>query len=80
MPCKVDCEQRQLLLVKEDRIAKLQQAMKWVNDLGNQEPHRREEIQTKLEIVNNEIVKSMAEAGLLVNKLARGCRLCNDLE
>ena len=80
MPCKTDCEQRQLLLVKEDKIAKLQQAMKWVNDLGNQEPHRREEVKTKLEVVNTEIVKTMAEAGLLVNKLARGCRLCNHNE
>ena len=80
MPCKADCEQRQLLLVKEDKIAKLQQVMKWVNDLGNQEPHRHEEVKTKLGVVNSEIVKTMSEAGLLVNKLARGCRLCNHNE
>ena len=80
MPCKVNCDQRLLLLAKENKITKLQQTIRWINDLGSQEPHRREEIQAKLNIVNTEIVKSMAEAGLLVNKLARGCRLCNDLE
>ena len=77
MPCKSDCEQRKLLLIKEDKIAKLQQVMEWVNDLGNQEPLRQEEIKTKLEVVNNKIIKTMAESGLLVNKLSRGCRLCN---
>ena len=80
MPCKINCEQRQLLIVKEEKLAKLDQVLKWVNDLGNQEPHRNEEVKAKLGVVNSEIVKTMSEAGLLVNKLARGCRLCNHNE
>ena len=80
MPCKVNCEQRLLLLAKENKITKLQQTIRWINDLGSQEPHRGEEILAKLNVVNTEIVNSMAEAGLLVNKLARGCRQCNNQE
>ena len=54
--------------------------MEWVNDLGRQEPLRKEEIRAKIEVVNNKIIKIMAESGLLVNKLSRGCRLCNRME
>ena len=80
MPCKVNCDQRLLLLAKENKITKVQQTIRWINDLGSQEPHRGEEILAKLNVVNTEIVNSMAEAGLLVNKRARGCRQCNNQE
>ncbi len=56
MPCKLDCEQRKLLLIKEDKIAKLQQVMRWVNDLGNQEPLRKEEIKTKESVLKQELI------------------------
>ena len=77
MPCNANCEQRLLLLVKEKKITKLEQVIKWTTELGVQEPCRAEEVKTKLAVVNYEIVNTMAEAGILVNKLARGCRLCN---
>ena len=80
MPCKPNCEQRLLLIVKEEKIVKLRKVMEWVNDLGRQEPLRKEEIRAKIEVVNNKIIKIMAESGLLVNKLSRGCRLCNRME
>mgnify|MGYP000476721355 CR=1 FL=1 len=80
MTCKSNCEQRQLLLIKEEKIAKLRKVMEWVNDLGIQEPFRKEEIKAKLEVVNTKIIKTMAESGLIVNKLSRGCRLCNRMD
>ena len=80
MPCNPNCEQRLLLTIKEEKIAKLRKVMEWVNDLGRQEPLRKEEIRAKIEVVDNKIIKIMAESGLLVNKLSRGCRLCNRME
>jgi len=77
MPCKPNCEQRLLLTVKEEKIAKLRKILEWVNELGRQEPLRKEEVIAKVRVVDNQIIKIMAESGLLVNKLSRGCRLCN---
>ena len=46
--------------------------------LGHQEPIRRAEVEAKKAIVNTKLVETLAEVGVLVNKLARGCYLCND--
>ena len=78
MPCRADCNLRQLLLAKEDRIANLQQTKRWVDDLGRQEPHRHDEVKTKQDIVISKLVQTLAEAGVLVNKLAGGCSTCNE--
>ena len=78
MPCRADCELRQLLLIKEEKVGNLQQAIRWVDDLGRQEPHRRAEVEAKKAIVNTKLVQTLAEVGVLVNKLANGCYLCND--
>ena len=78
MPCKQHCELRQLLLIKEDKIGNLQQALMWVDELGCQEPHRRAEVVAKRQIVNNKLVETLAEVGILVNTVAHGCDLCND--
>ena len=78
MPCRADCNLRKDLLAKEDRIAKLHQTKRWVDDLGRQEPNRREEVKTKQDIVIAKLVQTLAEAGVLVNKLAGGCHTCNN--
>ena len=78
MPCKANCDLRQLLLAKEEKMFKLQQTKRWVDDLGRQEPHRGEEITIKQNIVNTKIVQTLAKAGLLVNKLASGCSIFKD--
>ena len=76
MPCKPNCVQRLLLTVKEEKIAKLRKILEWVNELGRREPFREVEVIAKIRVVDNQIIKIMAESGLLVNKLSRGCRLC----
>ncbi len=53
MPCKEACDVRLLLLVKENRLSKLYQTKKWIDELGQLEPERGEEILIKLNIVNN---------------------------
>ena len=78
MPRRVDCNLRQDLLAKEVRIAKLQQTKRWVDDLGRQEPHCQEEVKTKQDVVIAKLVQTLAEAGVLGNKLAGGCYSCNN--
>ena len=51
---------------------------RWVDDLGRQEPHRQEEVKTKQDVVIAKLVQTLAEAGVLVNKLAGGCHSCNN--
>ena len=78
MPCRADCDLRQLLLAKENKISRLQQTKRWVDELGCQEPHRHDEIKAKQEIVITKLIQTLAEAGVLVNKLANGCSICNE--
>ena len=77
-PCKANCPKRRELLNAEGRIARLQQVKRWVNALERQEPHRRQECQEKKQIVVTKLVQLLAEAGVIVNKLAAGCRRCNE--
>ena len=78
MPCKQYCELRQLILIKEDRIENLQQALRWVDELGRQEPHRGAEVIAKRQIVNNKLVETLAEIEILANTISHGCDLCNE--
>ena len=78
MPCKQYCELRQLILIKEERIENLQQALRWVDELGRQEPHRGAEVVAKRQIVNNKLVETLAEIEILVNTVTHGCDLCNE--
>ena len=78
MPCKQYCELRQLILIKEDRTENLQQALRWVDELGRQEPHRGAEVAAKRQIVNNKLVETLAEIEILVNTISHGCDLCNE--
>ena len=78
MPCKEYCELRQLILIKEDKIGNLQQALRWVDELGRQEPHRGAEVVAKRQIVNNKLVETLAEIEILANTISHGCDLCNE--
>ena len=56
----------------------LKQALRWVDELGRQEPHRGAEVAAKRQIVNNKLVETLAEVGILVNIVAHGCDLCHE--
>ena len=77
MPCKANCDLRVLLLAKEEKISRLQQVKRWVDSLYHQEPHRRDETTAKKNIISNQTVQALAEAGVLVHRLANGCEICN---
>ena len=80
MSCQQSCNNRTLLLEEEEKLAKLNQTKSWLKELVRQEPWRRTEVIKKTEIVDTMIVKTMAESGLLVNKIARGCQVCSRLQ
>ena len=77
MPCYPNCDLRDLLRAKEDKVSGLQQVMRWVNDLYQQEPHQRNEVIAKKSVVCNLLNQTLAEPGELVYKLAQGCEICN---
>ena len=78
MPCRANCDLRALLLAKEEKITRLQQVARWVNQLQQQEPHRLEETLAKKNVVQTQTVQALAEVGLLVHRLANGCNLCKN--
>ena len=45
--CYPNCDLRDLLRAKEDTVNKLQQVMRWCEDLYQSEPHRRQEVIAK---------------------------------
>ena len=51
--------------------------MRWVEDLYQQEPHRRDKIIAKKLVMCDMLNQTLAEAGELVYKLAQGCEICN---
>ena len=77
MSCQPSCINRTHLIKQEEKLAKLNQTKAWLKELVRQEPRRRTEVVKKTEIVDNMIAKAMAESGLLVNKIARGCHVCS---
>ena len=79
MPCQANCNLRDLLLAKEEKISRLQQVKRWVDALYRQEPHHRDKIIAKKSVVTNQIVQALAEAGVLVHRPANRCDICNAL-
>ena len=79
MPYYANCDLRDLLFAKEVKISRLQQVKRWVDALYHQNPHWRNEIILKKLVVSNQIVQALAEAGVLVHRLANGCDICNAL-
>ena len=79
MPCQANCDLKDLLLAKEVKISRLQQVKQWIDALYRQEPHCRDEIIAKKSVVTNQIVQALAKAGVLVQRLANSCNICNAL-
>ena len=80
MACKPSCQKRTLLLHKENKLSKLNQTKEWLKDLHRQEPWNRELNAEKAAFVDGLIATTVAEAGLLVNEIARACALCRTLQ
>ena len=80
MACTANCQKRIILLNKENKLSKLNQTKEWLKELDLQEPWKREQNAEKAAFVDGLIATTVAEAGLLVNDIARGCALCRTLQ
>ena len=80
MACTTNCQKRIILLDKENKLSKLNQTKEWLKQLDLQEPWRRQQNAEKTAFVDGLIATTVAEAGLLVNDIARGCALCRTLQ
>ena len=75
--CYPNCDLRDLLRAKEDTVNKLQQVMRWCEDLYQSEPHRRQEVIAKKSIVCNMTNQTLAWARDLIYRLGQGCEMCH---
>ena len=56
-----NCDLRDLLRAKEDKVSRLPQVMKWCEDLYQSEPHRHHEVVAKKSVVSNIMNQTLAE-------------------
>ena len=79
MPCQINCDLRAILLAKEEKISKLQEVKRWVDSLHQQDSNQQELTVEKKKVITKMTIQTLAEAGVLVHRLARGCDLCKRL-
>ena len=79
MPCQINCDLRAILLAKEEKISKLQEVKRWVDSLYQQDPNQQELTVEKKKVITKMTIQTLAEAGVLVHRLARGCDICKSL-
>jgi hypothetical protein len=75
--CYPNCDLRDLLLAKEDKVSRLQQVMRWCEDLYQSEPHRHHEVTEKKSVVCNMLNQTLAEAADLIYRIAQWCEICH---
>ncbi len=61
MPCTQNCNNRNPLVKKEEKLEKLNQTKNWLAELNRQEPWRRPEVIEKTRVVDNMLATTMAE-------------------
>ena len=80
MPCDPQCRIRQLnsqlITIKEEKIATLQQILDVTDELGRETPHRRDEVTRSKRRIIDKLVEHVAEIAYLTDEIARGCNPC----
>ena len=75
--CYQNCDLRDQLRARETKINKLKQVLSDLDDLCSNEPHRYQEVLTKMAIVKEMIEKTLAEARDVIFQIAHGCEVCH---
>ena len=80
MPCDPQCRIRQLnsqlITIKEEKIATLQQILDVTEELGRETPRRRDEVTRSKRRIIDKLVELVAEIAYLTAETARGCNPC----
>ena len=80
MPCDPQCRIRQLnsqlITIKEEKIATLQQILDVTDELGRETPHQRDEVTRSKRRIIDKLVEHVAEIAYLTDEIALGCNPC----
>ena len=80
MPCQHNCEVKRLNLIlkdiKHDKIKTLKNIYEVTEELGRENPHRREEVARSKREISQKLMAGIAELMYIKEELSRGCTTC----
>ena len=82
MPCQQTCEVKRLNLIlkdiKQDKLKTLREIYEVTDQLGRDNPHRREEVTRSKQEIEQKLMTGVAELMIIEDKIARGCTTCRE--
>ena len=82
MPCQRNCEIIQLNArlkdIKLDKIATLRQILEVTEELGRDQPHRRDEVTRSKREIERKLMSAIAELMYLEEEITNGCSACRE--
>ena len=82
MPCQHNCEVKRLNLIlkdiKHDKIKTLRKIYEITEQLGRDNPHRREEVTRSKKEIEQKLMTAVAELMYIEDEISRGCTTCRE--
>ena len=82
MPCQRNCEVKRLNLIlkdiKHDKLKTLREIYEVTEELGRDNPHRREEVARSKIDIEQKLVIAVAEVMNIEEEISRGCTTCRE--
>ena len=82
MPCQENCEMEQLNLqlkyIKVDKVETLRDIYRVTDQIGRENPHRREEMEISKAEIYEKLTTAVAQLLCIEEEIIRGCRTCRE--
>ena len=82
MPCQQTCEVKRLNLIlkdiKQDKLKTLREIYEVTDQLGRDNPHRREEVTRSKQEIEQKLMTGVAELMYIEDEISRGCTTCQE--
>ena len=82
MPCQDNCEMEQLNLqlkdIKVDKVDTLRDIYRVTDQIGRENPHRREEMEVSKAEIYEKLTTAVAQLLCIEEEIIRGCRVCRE--
>ena len=82
MPCQRNCEVErlnfQLKDIKHDKINTLKEIYEVTEELGRDNPHRRDEVTRSKREIEQKLMTAIAELMYIEDEISRGCTTCRE--
>ena len=82
MPCQENCEMEQLNLqlkyIKVDKVDTLRDIYRVTDQIGRENPHRREEMEVSKAEIYEKLTTAVAQLLCIEEEIMRGCRTCRE--